>query len=191
MASTRGVSRHYPVLSPDERLALTLAAAARGDGVEVGRVSAASPRRPCTVPDLYLPLRAFAEVSYEHAIRRLEASVQFTSALLVSREADPKIAALGRGLSKLFAYRLASHAEAWTTFCAARRLDPQTAAFWAAGGQLSEVMTALVAGEAFTEDRAREYHAVALGGDPASFRTAADLAAELEGWYADRLARWG
>jgi hypothetical protein len=191
MTTAARLVKHYPRLTADERLALTLAAAARGDGAEVGRVAASSPRRPCTAPDLYLRVRAFTEVSYEHAIRRLETSVQFMSALLLSKEADPTSAALGLGLSKLFAFQLACQSEGWTAFCAARRLDPQTAAFWAAGGRLSDVMTALATGEAFTEGQAREYHAAVLGGDPGSFRSAADLAAELEGWYADRLVRWG
>jgi len=38
------LARHYPSLKPDERLALMLAASARGDDVEHERLTAAAPR---------------------------------------------------------------------------------------------------------------------------------------------------
>ncbi|MBN9524469.1 hypothetical protein J0H58_39140 [bacterium] len=71
------LSRHYPALKPDERLALMLAAAARGDDLDHARLVAAAPRVTFTTLDTFPRALAFREVLDRFRAERLDLAARY------------------------------------------------------------------------------------------------------------------
>lgn len=200
MTTAAKLDKHYPKLTADERYPLVLAAVTRDDDAETTRLMAAAPRLDCRVPDIHNRMRAFLDVAYRHAIRRLETAVAYHRFGLVARCRPEEADAAGwTAAARHAGYLLQVQAAGWALFCAARHLDADAAAALTAGGGWLELATEWSALIAFTEAEARAYMS---GGacdetsgevdDPTKpFRTAVVEAAELEGWFAERLAQGG
>ncbi|HEX4606826.1 MAG TPA: hypothetical protein VH092_01350 [Urbifossiella sp.] len=71
------LARHYSALTPDERLALILAASARGDDADRERLMVAAPRLTLAVPDTFPRAMAFREVLDRFRAERLELAARF------------------------------------------------------------------------------------------------------------------
>ena len=90
--TTDRLAKHYSALSPDERFALALAAAARQDEVEVDRLAAAAERTTYRVPDVF-PLFAALQMTASLArMKTLEVVAFFhvTMRLVEQRDDDTR-----------------------------------------------------------------------------------------------------
>jgi hypothetical protein len=184
------LSRNYPSLRPDERLALMLAAAARGDDVEHERLLAAAPRVGFEVSHTFPRAMAFREVLDRFRAERLELAARYFQARRAAAEATGRTAARLATVARVYGYLLQAYRDGWAAFCG-RAILPD-------GG----LEPALVGGDVLAEaegeadkDGVTADEVVAAGRaagvpPPRTVRTAESVAGELAEAFALRLAWW-
>ncbi|MBN9518856.1 hypothetical protein J0H58_10110 [bacterium] len=185
------LSRHYPSLRPDERLALMLAAAARGDDLDHARLVAAAPRVTFTTLDTFPRALAFREVLDRFRAERLDLAARYFHARTLAAGAAGQVRARFDGVARVYAYLLLAYRDGWARFCEGAALPP-------AGGMDEHLVggEVLAAAEGEAEDDGAT--GAAVGGvfrragevPPGPLRTAASVAAELAETFAVRLAWW-
>jgi hypothetical protein len=117
------LSKHYGALDPAERLALVLAAGARGDDVEHARLMGSAPRVMWQVPDTFGRSLALLVVSAHMRMKVLELAALFFRTRALAREMDGTSAERLECVAGVYGYLFRTHAEGWVRFCAAERLD--------------------------------------------------------------------
>jgi hypothetical protein len=132
MTTTR-LARDYDVLTPWERLPLLVAAAARGDTVEVNRLSRSAPTDTFRVSNSRALVQGLAHLAHSYLLRQLERVVlicQMTS--LLDQEfvgasergegrLDERLWRAARGTALCFVVL----AEGWRLFCERLAIDPE------------------------------------------------------------------
>src|SRR3954451_16887934 len=116
-----GLSKNYQLLTPGERLALMLSAAARGDDAEHHRLTAAAPRVTLRVPDAFGRAMALREVLDGHRMELLALAAHYfaTPAAAGARYAVPGrsgTAARCLDVGLMFGYLFRVHADGWWAF---------------------------------------------------------------------------
>lgn len=106
---------HYPALTATERLALLLAAHARGDEAEQHRLMATAPRVGYRVPHTFGRLMALHEILSHHRMRHLDLAAMFLWTLAQSDAGDTTAERL-LGIARKFAYLLKAHADGLARF---------------------------------------------------------------------------
>ncbi|MBN9524441.1 hypothetical protein J0H58_38990 [bacterium] len=184
------LSRHYPSLRPDERLALMLAAAARGDDLDHARLVAAAPRVTFTTLDTFPRALAFREVLDRFRAERLDLAARYFHARSLAAGATGRVRERFDGVARVYGYLLLAYRDGWARFCEQVMLPPGGLDEHLVGGEV------LAAAEGEAEDDAVTGAAVEgffrRAGESASgsLRTAASVAGELAETFAARLAWW-
>jgi hypothetical protein len=125
--NTRGIERHYFELEPVERVALIMAATARGDEHDANRLVETAPRLDWRVPDTFPISQAILEVTLqEHASRLSLAALFYRTQRAADDMADEPTPQAERmeKLVAVYGYLLLTQAAGWRLFCADRRLLP-------------------------------------------------------------------
>jgi len=175
------LARHYPALKPDERLALMLAASARGDDVEHERLVAAAPRATFTTLHTFPRAVAFRELLDRVRAERLELAARYFQA-----RSDAESATAAR----IFGYLLRIARDGWAAFCDREMLPSGGLEAALVGGCVLAAAEAEAAADGVTAGEL-EATAAAVGlGPTGPVRTAASVAAELAEAFAARLAWW-
>jgi hypothetical protein len=182
------LARHYLSLKPDERLALMLAATARGDDLDHARLVAAAPRVTFTTLDTFPRALAFREVLDRFRAERLDLAARYFHARSLAAGESGRVRERFDGVARVYGYLLLAYRDGWVRFCEPAMLP--------AGG-LDEH---LVGGDVLAAAEAAAEVDGALGADveaffrragetpPGVLRTAASVAAELAATFAARLA---
>jgi hypothetical protein len=208
--TTNPVSRLYDRLTPRERLPLLIAAATRGDPVELQRLQTSAPKQKWEMRDYVPHADALNEVANYHMLTVLDLGMHFWQwwGLWLTRGLRNQVAdgpGHGRGgqekaakelerragcLVRYYAARFVAHVDGWKQFCAELHVDPEAPLDFMIGWD-NIVRTESQARElAFTPDDAAWFvrlETVDVGGDenqpsgPAPVETAAEVAA---GWHA-------
>jgi hypothetical protein len=111
------LARHYPALVPDERLALMLAASARGDDAEHTRLVATAPRLPVVVPDTFPRAMAFREVLDRHRAERLELAARYFQTKRLAEDYDEGPGGRMTSVARAYGYLLLAARDGWAEFC--------------------------------------------------------------------------
>lgn len=187
---TDKLARHYPALSPAERLSLMLAAAARGNDAEHARLIAAAPRVACEVPHTFGRALAFLVTAARSRMERLDLAALYFKASAVAGEADGAVSARCRGAARVFGYLLKIHADGWALFCRRERLDPAVCEAGLPGDLVLEQSLREAEADGFMADEARA-HLRRDGHDPPDrLRTAESVADGLQAVYRAWFERW-
>jgi hypothetical protein len=124
------LARLYDRLTPRERLALIVAATARGDEADRARLVASAPTHLFRVPDYYGLAEGLRSLALLHVAHMLDLAARYRHASgLVAQEGDCKgragQAERARRLDaeRMLAYLLVVNAEGWTRFCSEMQLD--------------------------------------------------------------------
>jgi hypothetical protein len=112
-------------LSAEERLALMLAANARGDAAEVRRIVARSPAADCRLPDLYPLGAAWLPLAYGRLVRVLDLVVTAVAAqgLANNAHATPAVRTNAARDAKVFRRLIRVEVRAWVLFGRERGMD--------------------------------------------------------------------
>lgn len=183
------LARHYDVLRPDERLALMLAAGARGDDVEHERLVATAPRLPVVVPDTFPRYMAFREVLDRHRAERLELAARFFQTKRLAEDYDEGPGRRMGNVARAYGYLLLAARDGWAAFCDQEMLPCGGLEAALVGGDVLRMAEDEVGGDAVTADEVAGMIA-ARGGPAGAVKTAASVAAELAEVFAERLAWW-
>ncbi|MBN9518503.1 hypothetical protein J0H58_08290 [bacterium] len=184
------LARHYPALQPDERLALMLAAAARGDDLDHERLVAAAPRVTFTTLHTFPRALAFREVLDRFRAERLALAARYFHARSLAADAAGRVRERFDGVARVYGYLLLAYRDGWARFCDEHLLPTGGLDEHLVGGDV------LVAAEGEAEEEAATGAAVEgffwRAGEtaPGPLRTAASIAAELSETFAARLAWW-
>jgi hypothetical protein len=186
--NTDKLARHYPTLSPAERLSLMLAAAARGDDQEHTRLVAAAPRLTYQIPHTFGRGLAFLITASNSRAERLELAALYFKASAVAEAATGNVSARCRDAARLFGYLVQVHAEGWALFCERERLDPVACEKGLPGEFVLEQSAAEAAEDGFRPEEALDY---ARRQNPqAGLKTAASVADGLQAVYRSWVERW-
>ncbi len=188
--NTTGLAKHYHALSAAERLALMMAAGVRGDDVEHARLADAAPRVTWRVPHTFGRALAFLGVFCQHRMERLELAGLFFKTAALADAATGDLAARLQDAVGLYGYLVTVHAEAWTQFCAAERLDPSECEGVAPGGVTLEQAGREAEAVGFSPAEAEEYVQRGRENAPAELKTAESVAGELRAAFAFLLRQW-
>lgn len=125
--NTNGLARQYDKLSARERLALLLAAEARGDRPEFNRLMATAPRKNVSVPHHAPLFDSFLFVNKLHFMQLLETAASYFEAFgnlprKRGKGADPLA---GWPEVLLLGYLFRTYLEGWRQFCAELHVDPE------------------------------------------------------------------
>lgn len=184
------LARHYDVLRPDERLALMLAAAARGDEVEHERLTAAAPRVSFTTLHTFPRAIAFRELLDRFRAERLDLAARYYQAKSHAMRARRGPGDGAAALAVFYGYLLLAYRDAWARFCGDHLLPSGGLDEYLMGGEVlgaaEDEAEAVGATEAEVEAVFREAAEVPSG----SLRTVESVAAELAETFAVRLAWW-
>ena len=197
--NTHGIERNYSELTPTERFALGLAAAARGDDSDADRLASAAKRLPVRVPDVHPVATAFLDTAWQERASLLDLVARY---FLTVAGADDAYADRRRdrekyermsGAVKASAYLVVTQVAGWRLYCAGRQLT--TAAREKFDTTLPGTDTIAVAArmakdEAFTADECRAYFRKLTGDEDVRVLTTEGHAELLERIYQDRLAFW-
>ena len=151
MSTTTGLSRLYGRLRPRERLALYLAAEARGDQAEQHRLAREAPVWVSRLPDCRHGALAAHLLTLIYVTEQLEHLAAFWHAAWRLDDPDDDCPDDWRLASDVAAYLFACNAKAWRAFCAGLGLDPDQLI---AGNYRGDMLHYLGAGlEAFAPGR--------------------------------------
>jgi hypothetical protein len=141
--NTHHLTRHYDRLTARERLALLVAASARADAVERGRLLESAPPVHLKAPHHYRLAEALLDAANYHLLTVLDLAVKYREwwglwGWHELRDATDKrgtgkggrAAARAEGarlnaLARYHAYLLVTHVDAWARFCADWAIDPE------------------------------------------------------------------
>lgn len=189
-----GLSKHYPELTPAERLALMLAAAARGDDVEHVRLAAAAPRVTVRVPDTFGRALALWELLQQQRMEVLSLAADYFHALGTAEAMNE-----GNGLSDagrrcldgalLLGYLFRVRVAGWGEFCKRHGLDSSALEPLLPGGSVIDRATAATEHDAFSAESALE---CLRRKEPATavVPTAETMADQLQELHQARLSCW-
>ena len=184
------LTRHYPGLAPDERLALMLAAAARGDDLEHERLTAAAPRVSFTTLDTFPRAIAFRELLDRHRSERLELAARYFQARRLDAETTGRTSARLTTLARVYGYLLRVYRDGWAGSCD-RAMPPDGGLEPALiGGDVLRAAEEEADGDAVTADEVVAAGRAAGVAPPRTVRTADPVADELAQAFAARLAWW-
>lgn len=173
------LSKHYGALDPAERLALVLAAGARNDDVEHARLMGSAPRVTWQVPDTFGRALALLMVSSQQRMKVLELAALFFRTRALATEMDGKSAKRMANVAGVYGYIFRAHAEGWTRFCEAERLDPTVCERAAPGADVLKLAHQEADAFGFTEAQARAFLSDEGADDPDALLTAATVQAQL------------
>jgi hypothetical protein len=148
--SAKSLGRHYDALTPWEQLPLLVAAAARGDAQELGRLRRSAPLVAYRAADYLGALEALEEVCTAYLLRQLDLAALYWQAsgllaehdaLTLGEEDKGELGARLLGSVRLVAYLLCVHAAAFCRLC--RRLAVAPAAVLKGMAGLGTVRDAL------------------------------------------------
>jgi len=125
--NTAVLTRQYDKLTAQERLALLLAAEARGDRHEFNRLMETAPRKNYSVPHHAPLLDTFLDLSKLHFMQLLDTAACYFDAFEQpgrkrGRGADPLE---GWDMVLLLGYLFRTYLEGWRQFCAELNIDPE------------------------------------------------------------------
>jgi hypothetical protein len=123
--NTNGLAKHYDGLKPRERLALILAASARGDEQERDRLTQSAPKCSLRVGDHFAFSMAFREVSETLFMELLDHAAHYFHAMASadSGDGDAENRLLDAGL--VFGYLFKTKLAGWRLFCREYALEPE------------------------------------------------------------------
>lgn len=183
------LARHYPTLRPDERLALMLAAAARGDEVEHERLTAAAPRVSFTTLHTFPRALAFRELLDRVRAERLELAARFFQTRWLAEDYDEGPGGRMGNVARTYGYLLLAARGGWAVFCDAHLLPCAGLEVALVGGDVLRMAEDEAEGDGVTAEEVAGMLA-ARGGPAGEVKTAASVAAELAEAFAVRLAWW-
>lgn len=183
------LARHYPSLRPDERLALMLAASARGDEVEHDRLVATAPRVSFTTVDTFPRAAAFREVLDRFRAERLELAARFFQAKRLAEDYDEGPGGRMGNVARAFGYLLLAARDGWAAFCEEHMLPCGGLEVALVGGDVLGTAEAEAAGDGVTAEEVAALFA-AKGKPVGAVKTAASMAADLAEAFRIRLAWW-
>jgi len=210
--NTNDLARQYDKLSARERLALLLAAEARGDRHEFNRLMETAPRKNYSVPHHAPLLDTFLDVSKLHFMQLLDTAAGYFDAFEPigrkrGKDADPLE---GWDIVLLLGYLFRTYLEGWRRFCTELNIDPEF--MWNSWPGYQTVKAAErvsgpnpvtgFPGPAYVEEGAKRYFARRAQADPEAdidaetlkkFRvvTPESLAADLWTTWEYSLKKWG
>jgi hypothetical protein len=128
--NTNALSRHYDRLTPQERLALLVAASARGDELEHARLARTAARAPFAMPDYYGLGEGLQLLSLLYVTEQMELAALYwhcsgrLDRLALGRGHDRQ-ARVDRllGTVRMLAYRFTVNADAWRRLGRELRID--------------------------------------------------------------------
>ena len=188
--STTKLSKHYPSLSPSERLSLLLAAAGRNDDVEHTRIANAAGWVQIRVPDTAGRAAALLAVLGFHRMEQLELAAIYLASRgiygTLGEQSPPHLADTGR----LYGYLVQVHAAGQRLFL--ERIKHDEAFFNGTfPGKLALKLAASLAEQegTLTTDEARGL-AAKIGKPITMVQTAEEVADALWGNHEIMLAQW-
>ena len=122
--NTNGLAKHYDLLTPWERLPLTVAALARGDDVEVERLGRSAPKLGIRVANYWGLIDGLNCLAMTYMLRQFDAAMILGYALgllgpkLVAHKRTSKQENLLWRAAQTRAYRFVVSADGWKMFCA-------------------------------------------------------------------------
>jgi hypothetical protein len=131
---TTGLASHYDVLTPWARLPLLVAAAARGDTVEVSRLTRSAPTETFRVLDCRALVQGLAHLAQSYLLRQLDRVVlieQMTTLLdhephgkskQCDRQIDDRLLRAAPATARCFVV----FADAWQLFCERLESTPKS-----------------------------------------------------------------
>jgi hypothetical protein len=151
------LAKHYDKLTPRERLPLILAASARGDGTECGRLCRFAPRETYVVPDYFWTAQSFREVSDAHFMELLDlvASYHLALGLADTLEAGEGNEPLGKAL--FIGWYVRVLLAGWRAFCGELGVNPEALWSFLPGYQMLCSAEGLTESTAFTAAGAVAY----------------------------------
>lgn len=187
-----GVESRYEHLRPEERVALIMAACARGDEPDVLRLSNSTPREKVFRADTFPVSQALLEVTLQEHASQLALAVRFWQAQWAADDAeDPKVGDRLLAVVRVYAYLVLTYAAGWARFAAGRSITPEGLASFTAplpGGDVLEQSRKVAESYAATAaDVERHFERF---GEHGPVLTPEGHAAELEKVYAARLEFW-
>jgi hypothetical protein len=128
--NTNALAKLYGRLTPRERLPLLMAAFARKDEAELGRLTLSAPKECFRLPDYHGLSEGLALASLLHLLELLDTAALYwrTSGLLAEWEASPDKDASPEkcdGVLKMCAYVFTAKLDGWRRFCAELKADPE------------------------------------------------------------------
>jgi hypothetical protein len=159
------LARHYDKLTPQERIPLIVAAAARDDEVEQARLAGSARRADYRVPDYWPFARGLFDLVQFYLLKQMDLAAAYWRTVAVLQRAagacdGPSPAASREELLRdlrFAAYRSLVLAEAWHIFCAEWQLDPKALPILLPGYENLELLLKLAEPIAFTTEEALNY----------------------------------
>jgi hypothetical protein len=160
--NSNGLARHYDKLTPRERLPLILAADARGDETEVGRLVSSAPAAGYRLRDFHGLGQALDRLAAWHLLELLDLAAVYWQVLGAHAvEGSPsrgKEAEAGRnhlgGKVKLAAYLFTARLDGWRQFCCGLNIDPEHLLAALPGYEMLTRTEGAARGMAFTQEEA-------------------------------------
>jgi hypothetical protein len=206
--NTNHLVRQYDKLSAPERLALLLAATARGDEVERVRLLETAPRLALSVPHQFGLTESFLLLSQLQFMELLDVAGSYLAALAATGERRRRETEAAWEAVLLTGYQFNTYLAGWRQFCAGFHLEPLTMwGIWPGYPTIQRVerlagrdsQTGLV-GAAYAEEGVARYLAAKDLGDAAASEesawqkyqplTAAHRVAELRAAWEFLRKRW-
>jgi hypothetical protein len=129
---TTRLARHYDVLTPWERLPLLVAATARGDTVEIGRLSRSAPSDVFWAPDYHALVQGLSQLAHHYLLQQLDRAALFWKTISFMDQKPPEARKRGDGRvedglarrARVLAYWFVVLADGWQLFCQRLGIDP-------------------------------------------------------------------
>lgn len=195
--NTKVIERQYEKLRPEERVALIMAATARGDDYDRERLLSSTPSVGVQRADTFPVSQALLEVTLQENGEQLSLAARFWQAQWAADDmrGDPKNGARVARLARVYGYLVVTYAAGWELFTAARLLTPAAATSFVATLPWREMLAdsrRFAAAIAATAAEVEEYFRASAEPcrEPGAVLTAESHAASLEKVYAARLAFW-
>jgi hypothetical protein len=192
--NTRGLAKHYSVLTPRERLPLILAASVREDEVERERLARSAPRETYALPDYFWTAQTFSDLSSLHFLELLDLAISYHLALGLADTAGVEVGSVeveekAMNLAMYFAWKFRLLLAGWRTFCGELGMDAE--ACWAIlpGYENFRKAERSTESAAFTPERIVAFLKRVGANDPVP-PTAEYVAAELHRCFDARIAWW-
>jgi hypothetical protein len=123
--NTDALAKHYDKLTPRERLPLIMAASARDDEVERGRLVRSAPRVHYSVPNYFGLAQAFNELSLLHLMELLNLAALYFRTFGLADSDDDKVSERMLDCALLYGYLFKVQLAGWRLFCADFGVDPE------------------------------------------------------------------
>ena len=123
--NTNALARQYDQLTPRERFALLLAAAARDDEFERNRLLLSAPRRQYSISDHHGVAESFSWLSDYHFTAVLDLAARYFEAFAELPRSRKKDADDAWDIVMLLGYLFQTYLTGWRKFCAGLNVDPE------------------------------------------------------------------